>query len=255
MARPRAAGAWSTLVDPVALQTVSRRARLNGSRAATAAATLARRPIVEEDSEESLSAEGERKAASDDAPLDRPSAQGAVGAPLPLRTRSSVVRSRASHAPLSPRAARRLGDFGTFRQGFLGSAAHSKLEHLSIALATGRLQRAKAAFLALEATLGYRRRKLPDDGLGSGQAFVAERVDSHLPSLGEVVPPSIHASFIRRFFVDAIEAQTDGRTKDQNRLEREALAWLRNLRDNGSSWGELDHNVVASALKGMLRCD
>lgn len=152
--------------------------------------------------------------------------------------------------PLAPADAQRRGHFGTFAQGYVTASALNTLHHLSVALATGQTARAKSIFHNVEDSLGYVR---SSHALSTAGARVHRSDASANVALRDVIPSALHAGFVRRLYADALKAQEEDRSADKRRAEAEAYEWLQNLRYNGRDWGEVDHHVVAAAIKGVLQ--
>lgn len=155
--------------------------------------------------------------------------------------------------PLAAVEARRRGEYGTMAQGYVGAGPLNRLHHLSVALAIGQTSRARAIFHDLEDALGYHRIHDWSASYNRVDARVTRSENSEAPDLREVVPASVHAGFVRRYYADALKAQEEDRHQDRRRAEMDAFEWLQNLRYNGRDWGEIDHHVVAAAIKGVLQ--
>ncbi|KAA1068694.1 DNA-directed RNA polymerase [Puccinia graminis f. sp. tritici] len=176
--------------------------------------------------------------------------------PLPPTTSTTTGRQSKNHQPKI--------DYSQFNNGFNSSRSQDQLSQLTVSIAIGDLQRAQSIILEIERSLGYLRTKAffqtnntLNELLKLNKHFNEPLVqrdpnDHHLPTLNQIIHPSIFSSLLRRTLVQAIKQESLGNLNHAHILQSHLFHWLLNFKLNGPHWAQVDHHLMAGVLKGVL---
>ncbi|OAV95208.1 hypothetical protein, variant [Puccinia triticina 1-1 BBBD Race 1] len=179
---------------------------------------------------------------------------GYLRPPLPPTTSTLTGRQSKNHPPTI--------DYTQFNNGFHCSRSHDQLSQLTVSIAIGDIQRAATIILEIERSLGYSRTKTFQTTLAeisksrqpppASEPLALRRTPSSLPTLNQIIHPSIFSSLLRRTLVQAIKQESLGNSSQAHLLQSQLFHWLINFKLNGQHWAQLDHHLMAGVLKGVL---
>lgn len=175
--------------------------------------------------------------------------------PLPPTTTSLTGRQSKNHKPII--------DYTQFNNGFHSSRSQEQITQLTVSISIGDIQRANSIIFEIERSLGYIRDKTFQTTLleqmkkNSSPPLsipLAQRPSNimNLPTLNQVIHPSIFSSLLRRLLIHAIKQESIGNISQSHLLQSQLYHWLTNFKLNGKNWAQIDHHLMAAVLKGVL---
>ncbi|PLW04732.1 hypothetical protein PCASD_26132 [Puccinia coronata f. sp. avenae] len=179
--------------------------------------------------------------------------------PLPPTTSTLTGRQSKNYKPII--------DYSQFNHGFHSSRSQDQISQLTVSIAIGDLDRANAIMFEIERSLGYTRLKPFQTSLAEliksekkklphhqsiQQPLAYRPSDTNLPTLNQVIHPSIFSSLLRRLLIQAIKQESLGNITQAHLLQSQLYHWLINFKLNRTQWAQIDQHLMAGVIKGVL---